>query len=123
MFIVTDFSNSAVYKVRITMALFGLPPLHQIQSHYCSKMYLLNTGSPCTILKHAITQNEKSGPVDFDLTRVVLTFCMLGNAVVFVFCLFFKINFFKKKTLSECQAVWIQIRTDVLSVLIWVQTV
>ena len=32
----------------------------------------------------------------------------------------------KKKlsgTLSECQTVWIPIRTDVLSVLIWVQTV
>ena len=26
-------------------------------------------------------------------------------------------------TLSECQTVWIQIRTDILSVLIWVQTV
>ena len=26
-------------------------------------------------------------------------------------------------TLSECQIVWIQIRTDILSVLIWVQTV
>ena len=25
--------------------------------------------------------------------------------------------------LSECQMVWIQIRTDILSVLIWVQTV
>ena len=34
---------------------------------------------------------------------------------------FFKINFFKK--LKECQTVWIQIRTDVLLVLIWVQTV
>ena len=25
-------------------------------------------------------------------------------------------------TLSECQTVWIQIRTDIMSVLIWVQT-
>ena len=25
--------------------------------------------------------------------------------------------------LSECQTVWIQIRTDILSVLIWVETV
>ena len=38
-------------------------------------------------------------------------------------------DFFKKNlqnilsgTLSECQTVWIQIRTDILSVLIWVQT-
>ena len=27
------------------------------------------------------------------------------------------------ETLSECQTVWIQIRTDIGSVLIWVQTV
>ena len=39
--------------------------------------------------------------------------------------LFSKLTFSKKKsvTLSECQTVWIQIRTDILSVLIWVQTV
>ena len=30
---------------------------------------------------------------------------------------------FLSGTLSECQRVWIQIRTDVLSVLIWIQTV
>ena len=39
---------------------------------------------------------------------------------------FFKISFLKKTpigTLTECQTVWIQIRTDILSVLIWVQTV
>ena len=36
---------------------------------------------------------------------------------------FFKINFFQKNnsgTLSECQTVWILIRTDVRSVLIWI---
>ena len=39
---------------------------------------------------------------------------------------FFQNYFFQKilsGTPSECQAVWIQIRIDVLSVLIWVQTV
>ena len=38
---------------------------------------------------------------------------------------FFKINFKKNLsgTLSECQTVLIQIRTDILSVLVWVQTV
>ena len=39
---------------------------------------------------------------------------------------FFKIDFFKKNisgTPSECQMVWIQIRTNILSVLIWIQTV
>ena len=38
-----------------------------------------------------------------------------------------KLNFFSKKNLSgipsECQTVWIQIRPDVLSGLIWIQTV
>ena len=39
---------------------------------------------------------------------------------------FFSILTFSKMltgTLSECQMVWIQIRNDILSVLIWVQTV
>ena len=39
---------------------------------------------------------------------------------------FFQNIFFQKilsGTLSECQTVWIQIRTDILSVLIWVQAV
>ena len=39
---------------------------------------------------------------------------------------FFQNQFFQQilsGTLSECQTVWIQIRTDILSVLIWVQTV
>ena len=38
---------------------------------------------------------------------------------------FFKINFQQilSGTLSECQTVWSQIRTDILSVLIWFQTV
>ena len=59
-----------------------------------------------------------------------LTLCMLSNFSCFKCCLLiiFKIDFFKKihsGTLieSESQTVWIQIRTDVLSVLIWVQTV
>ena len=36
-----------------------------------------------------------------------------------------KINFLKNLsgTLSECQTVWIEIRTNILSVLLWVQTV
>ena len=58
----------------------------------------------------------------------ILTHCMLGNFSCFCCCLLtsFKIIFFEKilsGTLSECQTVWTQIRTDILSVLIWVQTV
>ena len=56
-----------------------------------------------------------------------LTLCMLGNFSCFCCCLliFFKINLKKKNsgTLLECQTVWIQIRTDRMLVLIWVQTV
>ena len=56
----------------------------------------------------------------------LLTLCMLGNFSYFLSPAdFFKI--FKKKIFSgvpsECQTDWIQIRTDILSVLIWVQTV
>ena len=55
-----------------------------------------------------------------------LTLCMLDNfACFFVACdIFF--NFLKKilsEILSECQTVWIQIRPDILSRLIWIQTV
>ena len=57
----------------------------------------------------------------------LLTICML-DIFFMILCrllTFFKIDFIQKKSgsLSECQTVWRQIRTDVLSVLIWVQTV
>ena len=57
-----------------------------------------------------------------------LTLCLLGNFSRF-FCrllTFSKITFFLKilsGVPSECQTVWILIRPDVLSGLIWVQTV
>ena len=65
------------------------------------------------------TANNKSCPI--------LTLCMLGNFV----CLFCRLLFFFKSTFSknlsgipsECQTVWNQIRPDILSDLIWVQTV
>ena len=52
--------------------------------------------------------------------------CLFACCVTFhcfaVVCglLFFKINIFTKY--SECQTVWTHIRTDVLSILIWVQS-
>ena len=46
---------------------------------------------------------------------------MLGN-FSFLCCRLLIFSNFSEK-LSECQTVWIQIRTDILSVLIWVQTV
>ena len=57
-----------------------------------------------------------------------LTLCPLGNFLCFftVCCFFFKIQFFEKLFLKynqECQTNWIQIRHDILSALIWVQTV
>ena len=56
-----------------------------------------------------------------------LTLCMLGNFSCFCCLLtFFNINFLKKilsGTLSECQTVWIKIRTNRTLVLIWVKTV
>ena len=56
-----------------------------------------------------------------------LTLCMLGNFSCFCcHLLTFSILTFQKNlsgTLSECKTVWIQIRTDILSVLILVQTI
>ena len=57
-----------------------------------------------------------------------LSICMLGNCSCFYFRLltFFKIKFLKINhpgPPSECQTVWIQIKTDILLVFIWVQTV
>ena len=57
-----------------------------------------------------------------------LSICMLGNCSCFCFRLltFFKIKFLKINhpgPQSECQTVWIQIKTDTLLVFIWVQTV
>ena len=53
---------------------------------------------------------------------------MLGNFACFLSSVdvFFKLTFFQKHLSgiqSECQTVWIQIRSDVLSGLIWIQTV
>ena len=57
-----------------------------------------------------------------------LSICMLGNCSCIYFRLltFFKIKFLqinRPGSPSECQTVWIQIKTDVLLVFIWVQTV
>ena len=58
---------------------------------------------------------------------IFLTCYPLGNfSCFFVVCRFFlKINFFEKKNQEyhQCQTVWIQTRPDILSGLIWVQTV
>ena len=47
-----------------------------------------------------------------------LSLFMLGNFSCFL--IFFSKNYFKN---TKCAMVWIQIETDILSVLIWVQTV
>ena len=57
-----------------------------------------------------------------------LYICMLGNCSCSYFrqLTFFKIKFLKINhpgPPSECQTVWIQIKTDILLVFIWVQTV
>ena len=57
-----------------------------------------------------------------------LCICMLGNCSCFYFrpLTFFKMKFLKINhpgRSSECHTVWIQIKTDILLVFIWVQTV
>ena len=65
----------------------------------------------------------------FRLYLLHLTLCMLGNFACFFFChlwIFFLNKLFQKCLSgipSECQTLWIQIRPDVLSGLILVQTV
>ena len=51
---------------------------------------------------------------------------MLGNFAILLSADIFQNLVFQKVlsgTLSECKTVWIQIRTDVMSVLFWVQMV
>ena len=65
------------------------------------------------------------------ITTHALTHCMLGH--FFWFCCrlltILNINFFKQffqefyHCVKRCQTVWIQIRTDITSALIWVQTI
>ena len=57
-----------------------------------------------------------------------ISFCMLGNCSCFYFrpLTFFKIKLLKTNhpgPPSRCQTIWIQIKTAILLVLIWVQTV
>ena len=64
----------------------------------------------------------------FSCYETNLTLCMLGNSLCFCchMLTFFKVNFFKKifqEHLPECQTISIQIRTDILSILILVQIV
>ena len=56
-------------------------------------------------------------------SSAVMTYCFLSASDDFKFVLKSAFQNILLGTLSECQTVWIQIRTDVLSVLIWVQTV
>ena len=62
--------------------------------------------------------------------RPVLIYLLARELFIYLFSsadFFSKISFFLKKNHpgppSECQTVWIQIKTDVLLVFIWVQTV
>ena len=72
------------------------------------------------------TKNLRHTPCG--LVTLVNTPCILDNfACFFVLCRFFTKSTFSKnfiqEYLQECQTVWIQIRPDILSGLIWVQTV
>ena len=61
------------------------------------------------------------------LIELRFTLCKLGNFSCFCCRLLFSKSTFSKNIFqehySECQTVWIQIRTEVLLVMIWVQTV
>ena len=60
------------------------------------------------------------------ITQDFLSLCLLGNFAFLSFTEFFFRNQFAKilsEIPFECQTVWIQIGHDILSFLIWVQTV
>ena len=72
-------------------------------------------------LEHEMVVLEERKAVSYSFTLAYCAICMLFC------CLFFsKLTIFKKRNsgvLSECKTVWIQIRADKMSGLIWIQTV
>ena len=57
------------------------------------------------------------------LASVVVVVVVVVVVIVVLLLLFFLINLHLSGIPSECQIVWIQIRPDTVSGLIWVQTV
>ena len=73
------------------------------------------------LLSNKLCQVMEINKLSFNSLHAGLLFMMLLS-----FADFFQNQLFQKLLsgkLSDCQSVWIQIRTDFLSVLIWVQTV
>ena len=82
------------------------------------------------MLSDGKTNNIASYQTGHSLSVLGLLYLLLPSLVILKLKLlsadfFFHLLFQKilSGSLSECQMVWIQIRTDILSVLIWVQTV
>ena len=78
------------------------------------------------ICYHMITVKLQWFKHQWNIYYVWLIACWLIVHVFFVVCRFFQNQFFQKILSgmpSVCQTVWIQIRPDILSGLIWVQTV
>ena len=73
----------------------------------------------CFVIYMFLLNNPSSGDINsLNLSCFSLFCCSMLT--------FFQIKLFQKilsGTLSQCQTIWIQISTDILSVLIWVQTV
>ena len=62
-----------------------------------------------------------AGSIDEPFLSMLCIFSSLLLSADFVQKYFFSKNYFRNT--SECQTVWIQIRTTILSIFIWVQTV
>ena len=76
----------------------------------------------------AITKFSYKYTCSFKSSLFTLSLCLLGNFACFFLTSadFFQNQLFQKIISgipSECQTVWIQIRPDILLILIWVQTV
>ena len=61
--------------------------------------------------------------INLDMFWVLIEKILLSTSQHTFWLTLFLSNFFFSKTLSECQMVWILIRTDILSVLTWLQIV
>ena len=90
----------------------------------------LATVNHICVINEAINgcENIKSGFIKGLLRKCkYVTFSTLCSCLLVILHGVFKINFFEKLSQesvpSECQTVWAQIRPDVLSGLIWVQTI
>ena len=88
----------------------------------CASKANLAPSADCNLFQVLKLKMEHFSPILLKIliirSYIFLTLCNAG--LIFIFRL---LNFSRLKLSSECQTVWIQTKSNVLSGLIWVQTV